>query len=97
MEAGPTDAEGERGRGSLVTGDANAARPNPQACDSVALRSAWRTSATRREKEKARSLLIRVTEQTTMRITPVLGVEIVHARTLGRTHRPCLNIPGNYT
>ena len=57
----------------------------------------WRPPATGRQKQEARSFLIRVAKQTTMWLASVPDRRVIHAPTLGRASRPCLTNPGNYT
>jgi len=96
MEARSADIERKRGCDPVLPCDPDTARPKPDARDSVLLSGPWRTTAPRCEKEKARTLLVRVTKMTAMRVAPVLRVELIHTPTLGRPGAACLNIPGNY-
>jgi hypothetical protein len=97
MDARPADAERKRGCDPLLAGDPDAACPEAEARDLDAFALTGWPTATRRKEEEARTLLVRATEMTMMRVAPVLGVELVHTATLGRATEPCLNIPGNYT
>ena len=96
MQARPADAEGECRAQPLVVGNANASRPKAQTGDVSALSPTGRTAAAGGEKEETWAFLIRVTEETTMRIGAMPVLELIHAPTLRRVMGACLNIPGNY-
>jgi hypothetical protein len=57
----------------------------------------WRAATPRREEQEIRPLLAGVAEQATAGIAPMLGLELIHAPTLGPPAGPRLIIPGNYT
>jgi hypothetical protein len=97
VEACPADPQ-SKGRGdALVTSDPDTACPKAKIDQPVARRRAGWATAAGREEEEARPFLIRMAEETTMRVGTMVGLEFVHARTLGRSVRRCLTNPGNYS
>jgi len=97
MQAGPADAEPERGRNPLVAGDSDGTDAKPERGQALALVGAGRTAAAGRQEEEVRALLVGVTKETTVRIGPIVGRELIHPATLGQAAIPCLTNPGNYT
>ena len=97
VEARPTGPEGEGCRGALLAGDANTANPEAQGAQIGTNQWPGRSSAPRRQEEEARAFLIRMPEETTVRLGAVLDGDLIHPPTLRRTDHPCLTNPGNYT
>src|SRR5665647_1113580 len=56
-----------------------------------------RSPAAGRQEQKAGSLLVRVAQEPTMGIGPVVARDLLHPATLGPASLPCLTNPGNYT
>jgi hypothetical protein len=97
MEARPTGPEGERCRDAFLAGDADTSDPEAQGGQIGTRRWPGRSSAPRRQEEEARAFLIRMPEETTVRLGAILDGELIHPPTLERTDHPCLTNPGNYT
>jgi hypothetical protein len=97
VEARPTAPEGEGRRDALLPGDANAADPEAQVGEVAPSRPPRRSTASGRQEEEAWAFLIRMPEETTVRLGAVPDGELIHPPTLRRTDHPCLTNPGNYT
>ena len=93
----PTDPERE-GRGdTLLAGDADTPGPEAQTRQTDTSRWPGRPTAAGRQEQEARSLLVRMSKETTMWFGAIPDREFIHAPTLERVVPRCLTIPGNYT
>jgi len=97
MEARPAGSEGEGRCDALLLGDADAPGPQSEADQVRTWRWARRSAAASRQEEEVRPFLVGMPKETTVRIGPIVRLELIHAVTLGPAINRCLNIPGNHT
>ncbi len=96
MDARPAGAEGEGSADARLASETNAASPKAEPGKVSSGRPTWWSTSARRQKEEASAFLVGVPQETTMGIESMVGLELVHARTLDGCIGPCLNISGNY-
>lgn len=95
VQAGPADAQRQSGGDVLIASEADAAQAEAESAQVGPWHRRRGPTAASGQKKEARAFLVGVTEETTMWISPVVGLQLVHERTLGRASLPCLTNPGN--
>ena len=78
MEARPADPERERRGDAVLPGEPDSPSTEPQVGKVVMARRPWRATAASRQEQEPRALLVGVTEESTMRILPMVRLKVVH-------------------
>ena len=97
MEARPADPERERRGDAAFPGEPDSPSAEPQVGGVAMAHTPWRATPARRQEQEPRALLVGVTQESAMRIFPMVRLKVVHTGTLERAITPCLINPGNYS
>ncbi len=97
MEARPADPERERRADAVFPGEPDSPSAESQVGKVAMAHTSWWATPASGQEQEPRALLTTVTEESTMRIFPMVRFKLIHAGTLDRAITPCLINPGNYS